>query len=101
GWQERAAHNAAAFMFSVLRKIDVSILKPTQSTEFSISWESTHLLLNNLQRRIESSFAPDIVITMSGPGSFAACYCMSLNPRDIAVLFATTFPKRNLVNASH
>src|SRR5205814_7062548 len=72
GSQERAAGNAAAFMFSVLGKIDKAKLKPVGNPDFSIGWEITHLLLNQLQRNIETAFAPDVVITMSGPGSFAA-----------------------------
>jgi len=76
-------------------------LKAVRKVDVSLSWETTHLLLNKLQRDIETAFAPDVVVTMSGPGSFAACYCMGLNPRDVAVIFATTFPKRNERNASH
>jgi hypothetical protein len=32
---------------------------------------------------------------MSGPGGCVACYYLSLNSRDIPVLFSTTFPKRS------
>jgi hypoxanthine phosphoribosyltransferase len=58
-----------------------------------VSWEEITSILNSLHMRIESTFRPDLVITMSGPGSFAASYCIALNPRYIPVLFATTFPK--------
>jgi len=101
GSQERAAANASAFMFWVLGKINNATLKTVQKADFNINWEATHLLLNKLQRDIETAFAPDVVVTMSGPGSFAACYCMGLNPRDVAVVFATTFPKRDERNTSH
>ena len=101
GSQGRAAANASAFMFSVLGKISSATLKTARDADFTINWETTHLLLNKLQRDIETAFAPDIVVTMSGPGSFAACYCMALNSRDIPVLFATTFPKRAQRNASY
>ena len=101
GSQERAAANASAFMFWVLGKVSSATLKTAKKSDFSINWETTHLLLNKLQRDIETTFAPDLVVTMSGPGSFAACYCMALNPRDIPVLFATTFPKRAQRNASY
>lgn len=43
-------------------------------------------------RRLERQFEPDLLITMSGPGSFAACTLMRLNVRDVPVLVATTFP---------
>lgn len=101
GSQERAAANASAFMFWILGKINNATLKTTPKADLNINWEATHLLLNKLQRDIETAFAPDVVVTMSGPGSFAACYCMGLNPRDVAVVFATTFPKRDERNASH
>jgi hypothetical protein len=48
----------------------------------------------NLHRKLEQQFVPDLVVTMSGPGSFAACYMMQYNTRDIPVLMAVTFPKR-------
>jgi nucleoside phosphorylase len=101
GWQNLAAANAAAFMFSVLSNIDKSNLKTDTPTEQFISWETIHSILNTLYREIERNFAPDLVITMSGPGGFAACYCMGLNPRDIPVLFATTFPRREEPSSSH
>jgi hypoxanthine phosphoribosyltransferase len=100
GWQERAAANAAAFMFSVLSKLERTTLKNDRIIAPFIGWETIDSLLNTLYRDIEKNFAPDFVITMSGPGSFAACYCMGLNLRDIAVLFATTFPRRDTPNSA-
>ena len=58
-----------------------------------VSWEEITSILNSLHLRIESTFRPDVVMTMSGPGSFAVSYCIGLNTRYIPVLFATTFPR--------
>ncbi|MGR6998873.1 hypothetical protein ACU686_13220 [Yinghuangia aomiensis] len=52
-----------------------------------------------LHRMLEQRFQPDLVITMSGPGSFAACYMMQFNTRDIPVVMAVTFPRRNVETA--
>lgn len=54
----------------------------------------------SLHRRLEREFRPDLVITMSGPGSIAACYMMRLDPRDVPVLVAVTFPRREHVSAA-
>jgi hypothetical protein len=58
------------------------------------SWDGITLLLNRLHTRIRREFKPDFVLSMSGPGNFAPAYCWSLDPDDIPLLTAVTFPKR-------
>lgn len=67
----------------------------------NVSQEVTQLSFGDLEkasitlhRMLEQQFQPDLIITMSGPGSFAACYMMQYNTRDIPVVMAVTFPKR-------
>lgn len=43
-------------------------------------------------RRIDALFPPDVILTMSGPGSIAALYCMGLRPKATPVLVCVTFP---------
>ena len=57
------------------------------------SWNSLAVLLGRLQRRIRRDYDPQIVLSLAGPGSFAAQYCLSLDPIETPVLVAVTFPK--------
>lgn len=54
-----------------------------------------------MHREIEQRFEPDVVLTMSGPGSFAAFLCLSMNPRDVPVVACTTFPRRDRPSPPH
>lgn len=74
---------------------------PTLTDHLGISFESASSLLHELHRQIEGKFQPEIVLTMSGPGSFAACYCMSLNSRNTPVLMAATFPLGGVISDAH
>ncbi|MDP8931857.1 MAG: hypothetical protein M3O70_25625 [Actinomycetota bacterium] len=58
------------------------------------TWDDIHATADRMYRQLEQQFAPDVVVTMAGPGSFAAIYTMRLNPRDVPVVVAVTFPKR-------
>ena len=60
----------------------------------SLSFHDLERAAATLHRRLEQQFRPDVVITLSGPGSFTACYLMRLDPRDVPVVMATTFPMR-------
>jgi hypoxanthine phosphoribosyltransferase len=66
-------------------------------------WDSVSGMLRRLHYRIHRQFSPDIVISMSGPGSAAASYCLSLDPSETPLLTAVTFPRnegRSSKNAS-
>lgn len=63
--------------------------------EIHLSFDALERSARDLHRTLEQQLSPDLVITMSGPGSFAACYMMQFNPRDIPVVMAVTFPRRN------
>ncbi|MEP7352784.1 MAG: hypothetical protein ABI824_06090 [Acidobacteriota bacterium] len=60
-----------------------------------LAWDAITSTLNSLHRRIEVEFEPDMILTMSGPGSIAACYCMSINLRNVPLLVAATFPVKS------
>lgn len=94
GWQERAMVNAAAFLFGVLARFEPPV-RPHDDAGI-ISWEMIQRTLTTMHREIETIYAPDLVLTMSGPGSIAAAYTMSLNTRDVPIVFATTFPIRDV-----
>lgn len=67
--------------------------KPTPP-EVNITFDVLERAARDLHRLLEQQLSPDLVVTMSGPGSFAACYMMQFNPRDIPVVMAVTFPRR-------
>lgn len=90
GWQKKAAENAADFVVKLLKRLHLPPRPLAEHT--SISWDEAVYTLMPLNRKIESQFAPDIVVTMSGPGSWAAFYGMILRTRNIPVVTAVTFP---------
>ena len=94
GWQKKAAANAATFLALLLTQHQPSRESSALGAGKNITWEMIWRILNSMYRRIEVEFKPDIVLTMSGPGSFAACYCMSLDVRSTPTVVATTFPIR-------
>lgn len=98
GWQQKAAKNAAEFLILLLTTYRPTNLNSSVILGKSISWEVIIRILNTMHRQIEVDFRPDIVLTMSGPGSFAACYCMSLDLRNTPTVIATTFPVRRHEN---
>lgn len=56
-------------------------------------WPFIGELIHKIHRLTERGFAPDVIVTMSGPGSFAACRRLSLASRDVPLLVAVTFPR--------
>lgn len=74
----------------------LSELKPVLHSavpEFAYDWSSLQIKLSRLNRRIRKEWDPEIVVTLSGPGSFASSYCMSLDTTETPVVHAVTFPK--------
>lgn len=65
--------------------------RPADTT--AIGWDVITPKLREMHRRIEQQFSPEVVVTMSGPGSFAAWYCMSFDSRDVPVVVCNTFPQ--------
>jgi hypothetical protein len=61
----------------------------------SFDWAHVISVAELVHRDLEVKVRPDLVITMSGPGSFAAFYMMKLNARDVPVVAAVTFPLRS------
>lgn len=68
---------------------------PTTQVTTHLTFADVTSVAESLHRIIEQRFSPDLVITMSGPGSFAASYMMRYNHRDVPVLMAVTFPLRS------
>ncbi len=66
-----------------------------------IEWPALQTAIVRLHARIDREFAPELMITMSGPGSFAACYFLSLNSRDLPLVVCTTFPARDTKLPAH
>lgn len=62
-------------------------------------WTSVQQLLANVTRQIRRNFEPDVVITMSGPGSIPAFLQLANDDKDIPVVAATTFPINRLGNS--
>lgn len=60
-----------------------------------LEWIDIERAADQMWRSLERDFSPEIVVTMSGPGSFAAIYTMRLSPRDVPVVMAVTFPYRD------
>lgn len=99
GWQPRAAKHAARFAFDVLRKVN-DVPQGFASVALEISWPVVQTLVDRIHRESESRFAPDVLVTMSGPGSFAACRRLAVGARDIPLLVAVTFPRSSDGSAS-
>ncbi len=59
-----------------------------------ITWAEFERVCQRLHRDIERVFNADLIVTMPGPGSFAACYFAKLSARDIPVVMCVTFPMR-------
>lgn len=68
-------------------------LPESEGNQFYLSWPIVLSLLERVNRESERNFGPDVVVTMSGPGSFAACKRMCMGTRDIPLLVAVTFPR--------
>jgi hypothetical protein len=78
-----------------LRKEVSETSTPTSGTRI-LGWDEVQMYLNRLHTRIRREFVPDLVVAMSGPGNFAPAYCWSLDPEDVPLVAAVTFPKRSL-----
>jgi hypothetical protein len=87
--QAMAAHRAASLLFQLLPGLAPGKLEAV-SHRFSFDEITQHV--STIHRQMEKHFLPDIIVTMSGPGSAAAAYCGSLNSRDIPIFVAVTFP---------
>ena len=66
-------------------------LRPAET--IAVGWDVITPKLREMHRRIEQQFSPEVVVTMSGPGSFAAWFCMSFDSRDVPVVVCNTFPQ--------
>lgn len=66
----------------------------------SLGWKSIHNITQRLHDEIETSYTPEVVLTMSGPGGFAAMLSMSYSMRLVPTLVAVTFPLRESVSAA-
>jgi adenine/guanine phosphoribosyltransferase-like PRPP-binding protein len=66
-----------------------------------VGWQAIQSTLHTLHREIGSAFEPDVVVTMSGPGSFAAFLCLAMDPRDVPIVACTTFPRRDRPSHTH
>ena len=66
-----------------------------------LTWENLVSIAGPLCKRIEEDFPPDLVITMSGPGSWAAMYTMSIRQRNPPVMCAVTFPIKEKESRTH
>ncbi len=66
----------------------------TDHTTTPLDWPQIKLTSLEMHERIESEYAPDLVLTMSGPGGFAAFLTMSYSTRLVPTLAAVTFPAR-------
>jgi hypoxanthine phosphoribosyltransferase len=62
----------------------------------SHDWTSVQQLLARVTRRIRRDYQPDVVITMSGPGSIPAFLQLASDGKDVPVVAATTFPANGL-----
>jgi hypothetical protein len=66
---------------------------PTSTAEVNYDWASLQIKLARLNRRVRREWDPELVIGMSGAGSFATSYCMALDSTETPVVHAVTFPK--------
>jgi hypoxanthine phosphoribosyltransferase len=73
----------------------------THAGPYVFEWTTIHATLRRMHAQIEQAYAPEAVITMSGPGSFAACYYMSLSARQLPVFVCVTFPYRSRPPEAH
>jgi adenine/guanine phosphoribosyltransferase-like PRPP-binding protein len=73
----------------------------TGSRVIDVGWQTIQSTLHTMHREIEHEFEPDVVVTMSGPGSFAAFMCLAMDPRDVPVIACTTFPNRERPSSTH
>ncbi|MGQ0501964.1 MAG: hypothetical protein ACT4P0_05040 [Panacagrimonas sp.] len=64
----------------------------TSNKAKTFSFDEVRQYISKINRRMEREFAPDAIVTMSGPGSIAACCLSSENTRDIPLFVAVTFP---------
>lgn len=115
--QERAAERLGKTSANFVRNYQLPVLRSFISTltalesvtpdtqpsggAVDVGWQSIDVMLRRLHRDIERRFGPDLVITMSGPGSFAAFLCQSFDARDVPVVACTTFPKRDEMTHAH
>jgi hypoxanthine phosphoribosyltransferase len=65
----------------------------TISSAPAFTFDEIKQMVANIHRRIETEFRPDIIVTMSGPGSIAAHYLSQLNTRSTPLFVAIAFPK--------
>jgi hypothetical protein len=60
-----------------------------------VGWDEIEWICGRISRQLGRVFQPDVVLTMSGPGSIAAFYCMKLSSEDAPVVTAVTFPRQS------
>ncbi|MGL5861852.1 MAG: hypothetical protein ACRCY9_11430 [Phycicoccus sp.] len=63
-----------------------------QQRPVSYTWDHAAAVLNTMATDIERDFAPEVLLTMSGPGSFVASYILSLTSRSPILVVSQTFP---------
>ena len=76
-------------LLSDLRR-DAGIL-PTKTVDYG--WDAMQSKLPRLARRIHKDFAPQVIVSMSGPGTTVAALCLRHFGDDPALAVAVTFPK--------
>ncbi len=67
---------------------------PSPQGPQQLSFELVSTLLTRVHRDFEESFEPDLILTMSGPGSIVACLTMQISDRHVPVVHCVTFPRR-------
>ncbi|WP_131831201.1 MULTISPECIES: hypothetical protein [unclassified Frankia] len=70
-------------------------------TPIVLEWPVIQMAIVRMHANVDRSFAPELLLTMSGPGSFAACYFSTLSSRDVPLIVCTTFPRRDDRLPSH
>ncbi len=90
-----------SFISTLIELESVALDTQPSGGAVDVGWQSIEAMLRHLHRLIERRFSPDLVITMSGPGSFAAFLCQSFDARDVPVVACTTFPKREEMTPAH
>jgi len=66
----------------------------------ALDWSTIKTITKAMHDDIEGEFTPELVVTMSGPGGFAALLTWSHSLRLVPVLNAVTFPAREKPTAS-
>lgn len=99
-FSRRIEPNLFARFASFLRDWTGNVGKPEARSIVHFNFADIARIAETVHRTVEQQCAPDIVITMSGPGSFAASYMMKFNARDVPVLMAVTFPAREDLSAA-